>query len=35
LGGAKMTAGKHEYLPIPQDQIDIIGADILKQNPGY
>lgn len=35
LGGAKFTAGKHELLPIPQDQIDIIGADILKQNPGY
>lgn len=35
LGGAKMVAGKHEYLPIPQAQIDIIGADILKQNPGY
>ncbi len=35
LGGSKFTAGKHELLPIPQDQIDIIGADILKQNPGY
>ncbi len=35
LGGARMTAGKHEYLPIPQAQIDITGADILKQNPGY
>ena len=35
LGGSTFTAGKHELLPIPQDQIDIIGADILKQNPGY
>ena len=35
LGGAKFVAGKHELLPIPQAQIDIIGADILKQNPGY
>jgi hypothetical protein len=35
LGGSKMVAGKHEYLPIPQAQIDITGADILKQNPGY
>jgi starch-binding outer membrane protein, SusD/RagB family len=35
LGGARMTAGKHEYLPIPQGQIDVTGADILKQNPGY
>ncbi|MCX6218186.1 RagB/SusD family nutrient uptake outer membrane protein [Spirosoma sp.] len=35
LGGAKFTAGKDEYLPIPQAQIDIQGKDILKQNPGY
>ena len=35
LGGAKFTAGKHELLPIPQDQIDLIGKSILKQNPGY
>lgn len=35
LGGARMVAGKHEYLPIPQAQIDLTGADILKQNPGY
>lgn len=34
-GGAKFTANKHEYLPIPQGQIDIVGADVLKQNPGY
>lgn len=35
LGGSTFTANKHEYLPIPQAQIDIVGADILKQNPGY
>ncbi|MEY4538726.1 MAG: hypothetical protein RLZZ306_483 [Bacteroidota bacterium] len=35
LGGAKFTAGKNEYQPIPQGQIDIQGKDILKQNPGY
>lgn len=35
LGGAKFTAGKNELLPIPQDQIDLLGKDILKQNPGY
>lgn len=35
LGGAKFTAGKSEYLPIPQTQIDRQGKDILKQNPGY
>jgi hypothetical protein len=35
FGGAKFTANKNEYLPIPQTQIDIQGKDILKQNPGY
>jgi tetratricopeptide (TPR) repeat protein len=35
LGGAKMTAGKHEYLPLPQDEIDKVGSAVLKQNPGY
>ncbi|MBC7407635.1 MAG: RagB/SusD family nutrient uptake outer membrane protein [Arcicella sp.] len=35
FGGAKFTAGKNEYQPIPQSQIDIQGKDILKQNPGY
>jgi starch-binding outer membrane protein, SusD/RagB family len=35
LGGAKFTAGKNEYYPIPQGQIDIQGADVLTQNPGY
>ena len=33
--GASFTAGKNEYLPIPQNEIDLLGADILKQNPGY
>lgn len=35
FGGATFTAGKSEYLPIPQAQIDIQGSDVLKQNPGY
>ncbi len=35
FGGASFTAGKNEYYPIPQTQIDIQGADVLKQNPGY
>ncbi len=35
LGGARFTAGKNEYYPIPQNQIDIQGADVLRQNPGY
>lgn len=33
FGGAKFTAGKSEFLPIPQAQIDIQPA--LTQNPGY
>lgn len=33
--GARFTANKNEYLPIPQGQIDIVGPDVLKQNPGY
>lgn len=35
LGGGQFNAGKDELLPIPQAQIDLIGADILVQNPGY
>ncbi|AEI48852.1 RagB/SusD family nutrient uptake outer membrane protein [Runella slithyformis] len=35
LGGARFTPNKHELLPLPQDQIDLLGKDILKQNPGY
>lgn len=35
FGGASFTAGKNEYYPIPQAQIDIQGSDVLTQNPGY
>ncbi len=35
LGGATFTAGKNEYYPIPQSQIDLQGPGVLKQNPGY
>jgi len=35
LNGATFTAGVDEYLPIPQGQIDLLGSDVLKQNPGY
>lgn len=35
LSGASFKTGQDELLPIPQDQIDLLGADILKQNPGY
>jgi len=34
LGGAKYDA-KYALFPLPQGQIDLLGADILKQNPGY
>ena len=35
LNDAVFNEGKDELLPIPQAQIDLIGSDILKQNPGY
>ncbi|KAA0989502.1 RagB/SusD family nutrient uptake outer membrane protein [Dyadobacter aurulentus] len=35
LGGAKFTPNKNEYLPLPQEQIDLVGKDVLVQNPGY
>ncbi len=34
LGGATYTA-KHSILPIPQNQIDLVGPDILIQNDGF
>ncbi|MES2797199.1 MAG: RagB/SusD family nutrient uptake outer membrane protein [Bacteroidota bacterium] len=34
LGGATYQA-KNALLPLPQGQIDLLGSDILKQNPGY
>jgi len=35
FAGASFTAGKNEYYPIPQTQIDIQGSDVLSQNAGY
>ncbi|MDN5202161.1 RagB/SusD family nutrient uptake outer membrane protein [Fulvivirgaceae bacterium BMA10] len=35
FAGAQFTAGKNEYLPIPQDEIDLQGADVITQNPNY
>lgn len=32
LSGANFVKGKNEYFPIPQAQIDIMGASVLKQN---
>lgn len=32
---AVFTPNQDELYPIPQAQIDIQGADVLKQNPGY
>ncbi|KPQ19622.1 MAG: SusD family nutrient binding protein [Algoriphagus marincola HL-49] len=34
LGGAKFTE-PYKLVPIPQDQIDLVGSDILIQNPGF
>lgn len=34
MAGAKFT-DKHKILPIPQGQIDLLGPDILIQNPGF
>jgi len=33
LNGAVFVKGKSEYFPIPQAQIDIMGSNVLKQNP--
>lgn len=35
FNGAVYSSNQDEYLPIPQNQIDLLGADILTQNPGY
>jgi hypothetical protein len=34
LSNAKFTAGRDEYYPIPQREIDFTGG-LYKQNPGY
>jgi starch-binding outer membrane protein, SusD/RagB family len=34
LGGTSYTT-PYRILPIPQDQIDLVGSDILIQNPGF
>lgn len=38
LNGAQFVKGKHEYYPIPFQEIvntKVNGEDVLKQNPGY
>ena len=34
FNGATFT-DKAKYMPIPQREIDILGADVLIQNDGY
>jgi len=34
LGGSVFVAGKHEYWPIPQSQVDL-QQGVIVQNPGY
>ncbi|MDO9551170.1 RagB/SusD family nutrient uptake outer membrane protein [Rhodonellum sp.] len=35
LGGSSFTPNKDELLPLPQNQIDLVGPTILIQNPGF
>jgi starch-binding outer membrane protein, SusD/RagB family len=35
LSGSVFDANKDELLPIPQAQIDLVGPDVLQQNPGF
>jgi hypothetical protein len=35
LSGAKFTSNQDELLPLPQNQIDLLGPAILKQNQGF
>lgn len=35
LGGAVFTAGRDELLPIPENQLDLMGRDRIRQNPGF
>ena len=35
LGGSSFTVGRDEWLPLPQNQVDLMGSDKLVQNPGY
>jgi hypothetical protein len=35
LGATSFTAGRDELLPLPQNQVDLMGPDKLRQNPGF
>ncbi|AGA80736.1 RagB/SusD family nutrient uptake outer membrane protein [Echinicola vietnamensis] len=35
LVNATFVAGKHEYFPIPQTYLDMVGPDLAEQNPNY
>jgi len=35
LTNASFEAGTHEYFPIPQSYIDLVGKEQVEQNPGY
>lgn len=35
LTNAQFVEGTHEYFPIPQTYIDVVGSDLVKQNNGY
>ncbi|CAL2062900.1 RagB/SusD family nutrient uptake outer membrane protein [Tenacibaculum sp. 190524A05c] len=35
LAFKNFSAGRDELLPIPQSEIDIVGTEVLPQNPGY
>jgi len=35
FSGADFQSGQDEYLPIPQNEIDLQGEEVLTQNPGY
>ncbi|MEB2777913.1 RagB/SusD family nutrient uptake outer membrane protein [Algoriphagus sp. D3-2-R+10] len=35
LANASFEQGTNEYFPIPQAYIDLVGKDLVQQNPGY
>ncbi len=35
LAFKNFQSGRDELLPIPQSEIDLVGSDVLNQNPGY